>query len=359
MIYKRFNGKKIKSSADPNWKRARWWMRRSIAGVLIHKALPLARTREEAETAERAEIESRFRRKYGIEESITFKAFARTYARYAETTNRNRAAKRQYMDILNRFFGEKAISEITPQDCRDAQTWCASQGAKGDLSPSSVNRIMSTLSKMFSLAIEEGCLTRNPMAHVGKLEEPAPRRRLLSREESEAFWREVEKDIYLWRLVTIAVNVPVRKGQLLALRVRDVDLTRNLLSVGSSKGRAARVVPLNRTARAVFADLVAEARGEWLFPYHGTGGERNAPARDFGKRWRNALRRAGIADLRFHDLRRVLATSLLSSGVGLDVVQELFAHSSADITRVYAVTEAERMRAALDRLDDVKEIGDQ
>lgn len=73
MIYKRFNGKKIKSSADPNWKRARWWMRRSIAGVLIHKALPFARTREEAETAERAEIESRFRTKYGIEKVVTFR----------------------------------------------------------------------------------------------------------------------------------------------------------------------------------------------------------------------------------------------------------------------------------------------
>src|SRR6185369_6144592 len=152
-----------------------------------------------------------FNHKYGIITDTPFAEFADgPYTNYVNQNNVNIANKTLYIKLLKKKFGKALLADITPQDCRDCQFWLQNK-----YSASYVNQIMSTASKLFRLACEEGLLERNPMQFVKKMKEPPPRSRLLTEEEKERLWQELEKDTLLMRLVVLATNLPIRRGQLL------------------------------------------------------------------------------------------------------------------------------------------------
>lgn len=355
-VFKRFKGKKI-NSKDKNWSRGTWYIWKRIGGKIIHKAVPEAQTKEQAETAERREIELLFNKKYGAQDSpTTFAQFVdATYTKYVEQNNINKKAKEFYCAELKKFFGKKLLSDITPQDCRDYQYKRQHSKTRFDqkYSPSSVNREMSTLSKIFNLACEQEILERNPTQYVKQLKEPPPRKRLLTEAQKEKLYQEVAKDVFLYRVVRLALNLPLRAGQILAIRKEDVDFERNILTVIASKGRDSRPVHLNKNAADILKELSVDVSAGHLLLVKGK------PVKSFGKRWRSALVRAGINkengtredNFHFHDMRTWFSERLIKRGVHAKAIQGAFAHSDSSISDIYINVDP-LVVDALDRLDE-------
>jgi integrase len=347
-VFKRFNKRRLKSSKDKDWSKGTWYMWKRLGGRIIHKSLPEAQTKEQAEIAERFEIERAFNKRYGVADTTPFNKFCETYEKYCRQKNANIAAKLQYIGILKDHFGTRPLIEISPQDCRDAQYQFQRIAKKGGgyLSHSSVNRIMSTLSKMLTIACEEGILDRNPMQYVKSLTEPPKRKRLLTREEKENLWNSLAKDELLFRLVTLAVNLPLRRGQILAITRDAIDFENGLLFASSSKGRPSRAVPLNSTAATTLRLMSSEGQ----LPF---------PLQDFRRRWKKTLCDAGInnqdgkrgENFTFHDLRKEFASELIRRKANPKTVQHLFAHSDMSITDIYIQEDFEQMREAVNILD--------
>ena len=283
-VFKRYKGERI-TSAHPAFAKARWWTYKSLNGKIIHQSIPEAHTRREAEAAERQIIKTAFDHNYSLADTTTTLArfIESKYRPYVEQNNVNKGAKDLYMRLLLEHFKKQTLSTITPQDCRDCRSKLQNRKNKrkagGELSPSSINRIMSTLSKIFSLACEEGILDRNPMQYVKALPEPPPRRRLLNEKQKENLWKELEKDTLLYRLIVLAVNLPLRRGQLMAITEDVIDFCNEQILVIGSKGRPPRLVPINATASAVLKEMIADKQ----LPF---------PVKDFRKRWYTALRNA-------------------------------------------------------------------
>lgn len=339
-VFRKYQGKRI-TPKDKKWAKGTWYVWKRIDGRIIHKALKGAQTKAEAEAAEREIIRKAFNQRYGITDNTTlFREFAEgPYRQYVEQNNVNKVTKYQYISLLCDVFRSQLLCQISPQDCRNAQVQFARK-----YSASSVNLIMSTLSKIFTLACQENILDRNPMAYVTRLKEPPPRNRLLSKEEKERLWVALEKDKLLFHLVTLAVNLPLRRGQLIAITPTAVDLQNGLLSVIASKGRSSRMVPLNSIARHTLQAMLD--MGALPFPLKETG---------VRKRWVKALKRAKIENFRFHDLRKLFAAELRRHGMHTKTIQDLFGHSSPRITDIYLPTEFETMREAVNSLDDVQD----
>lgn len=352
-VYKRYKGLKI-TSKHPAYAKARWWVYKRVKGQpTLHQGLPEARTREEAELAERQLVKALFDKTYGIADTTTtFEDFVEsTYRKYVEQVNVNKGAKNLYIRLLLGQFKDRPLNSITAQDCRDCRSKLqmrSNKRKKGGLSPSSINRIMSTASKIFSLACEEGILDRNPMQYVRSLPEPPPRKRLLTAAQKDALWRQLETDQLLYRLVILAVNLPLRRGQLLALNQDVIDFENERVWVIRSKGRPPRSVPINATAAEVLREMIAERQ----LPF---------PLKDFRKRWHAVLIRAKInkpggtreENYHFHDLRSYFASELIRRNTNPLIVQNLFAHSDMSITNIYAETDADLMLEAVKRLDQI------
>lgn len=356
-VFKRYNRKRV-TADDPNWSKGTWYVLKRIKGKpRIYQAIPEARTQKQAEKAELALIAAAFSKQYEREDrTVTFYAFAdTTYRDYIEQKNVNKKAKIADLNIFLKFFGKrKLLSEITVKDCRDLQYRLVNTPTYygGVRSASTVNRTMSSLSRIFSLACEEELLKRNPMQHVASLDEPPPRQRLLTPEQKNAFWNEVSKDVFMFRIVMLGVNMPVRCGQILALKKEDCVLAERKVFVITSKGRKRRPIPLNAAALQILSEMCAEVESGPLITYKGK------PIRSFRTRWRKLLIRAKINKLggtreenfHFHDLRTEFASELLRHNVNPEIVRRLFDHSSMQITQGYISTEDDILFDAVNTL---------
>jgi len=346
-VFKKFNGKRVKHG-DANYNRGTWYMWFRVRdGRIIHRSIPEAKTLTQAKEAEAAVKLKIFENKYKyFADTTLFSEFVNdVYLNYVEQHNKNPKSKQTHIKALVEHFGKRQLKDITPQDCRNYQAKrLKSVTTKGEIrSASTVNRELTTLSKIFNLAIQENKIERNPMQFVGKSKEPASRNRILSEEEFQRFLEEVQKDKILYRLYLIAVNTGLRKGQIVALKVEDIDLDKRVLKAIASKGQPERLIPLNQTMCDHLSEMIFEVKSGNLFPLV-----------DFRKRWAKAIKNAGIKDFRFHDLKHFFGTNLIQAGVNPLIVQMLFAHSSQEMTNRYLHPGFELLREAVGQLDNVQ-----
>ncbi|MCZ6865663.1 MAG: site-specific integrase [Candidatus Dadabacteria bacterium] len=78
---------------------------------------------------------------------------------------------------------------------------------------------------------------------------------------------------------------------------------------------------------------------------------RNKPLKDIRTAFKNACNRAGLKNLRFHDLRHTFATRLVLAGVDLATVSKLLGHSSIQMTMRYAHPTPEALKSAVSKLN--------
>src|SRR5258708_37624342 len=159
---------------------------------------------------------------------------------------------------------------------------------------------------------------------------------------------------YVTPLVFVALNTGLRRGELLQLQWRNVDLTRNVLTVrgeGAKTGQT-RHVPLNSEIAAVLkAWKPTDAEVGW-FVF--SGGTTTAPLTEARKAWAGVLRTAKIASFRFHDLRHTFASKLAMAGVDLNTIRELLGHRKISMTLRYAHLAPEHKADAVEKLIAVR-----
>jgi integrase len=154
----------------------------------------------------------------------------------------------------------------------------------------------------------------------------------------------------------------MRLGEVVGLRRDAVDLKARVVTLTRTKSNRVRRVPVNDALAAVLEDAMRERA-----PTRGArkGTKPAAPSelvftsslgrpytmRGVSAMFRRAVPKAGIRDLRFHDLRHDFATRLRRSGVGIDAIAALLGHSSLAMAQRYAHIGMETLRSAVAGLE--------
>jgi len=137
----------------------------------------------------------------------------------------------------------------------------------------------------------------------------------------------------LSELLILAIETAMRRGELLALEWQDIDLERSELLVRKSKNGKSRSIPLTARAHTTLANM-RSGHNEPVFPLSA-----NAVRLAFER----VRTRAGLNDVRFHDLRHEAISRLFDRGLttpevallsGHKTVSQLFRYAHADIGRV-------------------------
>jgi integrase len=132
-------------------------------------------------------------------------------------------------------------------------------------------------------------------------------------------------------VVVLALATGARRGELLGLRWRDVDLERGTILLDDTKNGESRSLPLTGYALEVMCQYAQRSRSDWVFPSQcGT-----KPA-DIRRGWENAVERAGLEDFTFHSLRHTAASYLAMNGASLAEIAEVLGHKSLQVTKRYA-----------------------
>lgn len=212
----------------------------------------------------------------------------------------------------------------------------------------SANRLLQTIRAIFNHALRtELWGGQNPAVGIEPFHEES-RSRFLQPNEFPNFLKALtnEKNTDLRDLVLLAIFTGARRANLLAMRWEELDLQRGLWNIPLTKNGEPHIVPLTTEATKILMDRRRESgAAAWVFP---SPTSESGHLEDPKRAWQAFRKRAGIADVRLHDLRRTLGSWQAGSGVPLLTIAKTLGHQSTDATQVYSRLHLEPVRLAVE-----------
>ncbi len=276
---------------------------------------------------------------------------------------------KKFTSMINRLvssFGHLKLSDITvshlQQYRRKRLSTKTNRGTYTDVA--TVNRELSTCRAMLNDAVVNDWLVRSPFVKAKKGEliavaHEAQRQVVLTSDTEQKLLQacSTSKRRHLKAMIIAAIDTGCRQGELRRLRWSDVDLQSNTLRVTSYKGKTVnrRLVPITDRLRAALLDLRTKPSVA-AFRMLRTGGTADNTlvfgVVDSVKKSFDAARiEAGLAHIRFHDLRHTAGTFLAHGGMNIALVAEILGHSDPKTTRRYINATVDTVEAARDILN--------
>lgn len=209
------------------------------------------------------------------------------------------------------------------------------------LTPSTVKRDLVLLGHVFEVARKEwGIYVHNPVRDIKLPADNRPRDRRLRAEEEACLLEACREARNPWLLpiVQLALETAMRQGELIRLCWEHIDLNRCTAHLPDTKNGDARTVPLSSTAVRVLRALPRSLHSP-AFPGLTTEAVKRAYIR--------AVRRAGIRNLRFHNLRHEATTRLFEKGLNIMEVASITGHKDLRMLRRYTHLKAEDLAKKL------------
>jgi integrase len=237
-------------------------------------------------------------------------------------------------------IGNKALAEITRGDC---QTLVDRIGTQHRIA---ANRVASLMSAFFNFAVRTDRLAVNPAKGLTKFQETS-RSRVLNSNELEKLLSAVVIEGAPWASVFhMLFFTGARRGSVVAMRWEDIDLGTAIWTIPAqvAKNKTATPLPLTEPALKLLQKQLERSAGEeWVFPSPiGKGHLVGLP-----KAWARILRRAGIKNLRIHDIRRSVGTAMARTGASPHLIATGLGHRSIASAKAYVRLAGEDARQAL------------
>ena len=248
--------------------------------------------------------------------------------------------------FINRRIGNRRVSDVQRSDI------AALHHDMRD-TPYQANRTLAVLSKMMNLAElwELRPDGSNPCRHVKRFKEEK-RERFLSDKEYQRLGtalREIEQERSETAAAIAAIRLLMLTGcrlsEIQKLRWEHVDIDAGELRLPDTK-TGAKVVHLGDPAIAVLRGIEGQEDNPWVI----AGRKSGSHLTDLQHPWRRIRERAGLKDVRIHDLRHSFASGGLLVGEGLPMIGKLLGHTQVQTTARYAHLANDPVKLAANRI---------
>ncbi|RDL51822.1 Tyrosine recombinase XerH [Ensifer sp. M14] len=317
--------------------------------------------------------------------SPTLSEVVDAYMRDHVETKRKPKTQKEYQIIVNRHIkpvlGSMRASSIVAADVARLQAHITrGKSNAGNGGRTMANRALAVLSAAFNWAQSMGLVPEghNPTKRIERFKENR-KERFLTNAELSAFGDALVEAETIGLLYEIDENKPkakhaakpenrrtvygphlvaafrlllltgARKSEILKLKWSEVDLQRGVLLLPDSKtGR--KTVVLSTPALAILEGLPRV--GVFVIAGDTAGTKEEKPRADLSKPWAALLKRAGLEDVRLHDLRHSFASIGVGGSLGLPIIGKLLGHSQAATTARYSHLDVDPLKKAVDTIGD-------
>ena len=248
-------------------------------------------------------------------------------------------ARRLQLKWWKNQLGSKTLNQIKLPDLVQCINKLKNEkNAKGKFrTGSTINRYVAALSVVFSIGVSEWhWLTDNPFKGYRRQKENRSRTRFLTAEERVALLESCKqsktKTLYLITLLSLATGM--RQAEIMTLKWDQVSWERNSITLNKTKNGSTRVVPLLSLAHKELKNYgkVRNLKNTHVFP----GRKNNTHTFFPRKAWDAAVKRSGIKDFRYHDLRHSAASEMAMSGASLFEISIILGHKNMEMTKRYS-----------------------
>lgn len=255
-------------------------------------------------------------------------------------------------------LGRMKITDITRRDIERLMVDVGQGHIRGEATPRTrggihaAARTVGLLGGIFSFAIKRDLLKANPTRGVKRYKDNR-RDRFLSPAELARLGDVLTQletnggDPRHLNIIRLLALTGARKNEIARLRWSDIDREQGLLRLADSK-TGAKIIRLGTAALKLIEGLLPNG-SPWVFP------DRRHADRPIGNldfAWVGIRKRAGLEDVRIHDLRHSFASAGLAGGEGLPLIGKLLGHSHIATTSRYAHLADDPLRAAADRISE-------
>lgn len=205
-----------------------------------------------------------------------------------------------------------------------------------------VRRELAILQHCFEVASREWgvSLAAKPVRQITIPNAQRPRERRLGAEEAQILASDANSSsLYLRPFPILAIETGMRRGELLSIRWKDVDQIARTVRILKTKNGHPRTIPLTPKALEVLASL--ERKDERVFP---------VTANAVRLAWERLRRRAGLQDLRLHDLRHEAVNRFFEHGLTVPEVALISGHRDPRVLSRYTHLRPENVAEKLARL---------
>lgn len=280
-------------------------------------------------------------------EKTTFEDLTRLYLQDYEIQGRKtiRDARRYVKQLGQTFSGFRAMQI----DSARIMAFVASRRTQG-LKPSSVNRELEALKRMFRLGAQQTPPLVLQIPHIQKLKENNVRTGFFEYEDFLTL-RGVAPD-HLKVVASIAFWTGMRAGEILCLAWSQVDMDEGFIRLepGTTKTDEGRLIPLMGDLPQVFEAWWKHTRSKypncpWVIHYRGRR------IKSLYKRtWKKACDRAGLKGKLFHDFRRTAIRNMLRAGISEHVAMKISGHKTRSVFDRYDIVSENDLREAKIRM---------
>ncbi len=326
------------------YKRGRiYWMSYSVNGKMHFESTGVT-TRREAEYilgCRRKEIKEGKIPEIRQVKNYKFAELAHEYDTWVKQQKGYRS-KKTFLRQLVEKFGNLSVSEISTLIIEKWQTKLLKIRK-----PSTTNRTLACLKHMLTKAVDWKMASEETLKQVRKVKFQKENNRKLRFLNIDECQRLIDCcSTHLKPIVITALNTGMRRGEILGLMWKQVDLRHGFISLDDTKSGEGRQIPMNQTLIEMFSEMSRGFESKYVFS------NRNGDSlTDIKHSFNTALRKAEIHNATFHTLRHTCASHLVMNGADLTSVKELLGHKSLSMTMRYAHLAPEHKRKAVNILD--------
>lgn len=198
---------------------------------------------------------------------------------------------------------------------------------KQQVKPSTINRELNTIRKIFTLAVQNELLEKSPAKGLKNLRTYSNPNRFLSKQEEAKLLKACTPVMRC--IVKVAIYTGLRKNEILSLKWVDINLKEGYLIARETKNSKAREIPICPILYEVFKSLPQV--GEYIFMNPHTGDR----YQDVYCNFKRAVKKSRIDHITFHQLRHTTASRLNELGIDIITIKEILGHANIKTTQRY------------------------
>lgn len=255
------------------------------------------------------------------------------HAKSKKAKKSHKEDKRMIEKIILPALGNQQVKHLSRKTIEELHLQLQKTATQG-------NRVLSVLSKMFTLALEWGWRSDHPVKGIRRYQE-GKRDRWLQEEELSRFWEAVER--YPTHPPALALKILIytgaRKNELLKATWDQFDLEKGVWTKPAhfTKQNKQQHTPLSEQTITALRTLqgLNTKNSSYLFPNKTA----DKPLENVRRFWDKIKKETNLeegGDICIHDLRHTYASHLVSSGMSLSIVGKLLGHTQASTTQRYA-----------------------